>query len=466
MLGKMSLDEIDARLAERGFELAGPYVGTTQKPTPLRCSEGHVWEARLNSVLNRGSGCPHCAGKATLTVEEIERRLGERGFELAGPYVGTTHKPTPLRCAEGHEWNGRLDGVLNSGYGCPHCSGNAPIPVEEIARRLAERGFELAGPYIGNVSTSTPLRCSEGHEWNTRLTHVLHKGTGCPHCAGNAPITVEEINARLAERGFELAGPYVGTIMNRTPLRCAEGHVWETRLNDVLNKGKGCPTCASTALTIEEIEHRLAARGIALAGDYVGTTNKPTPMRCQPCGHAWKSTLSNVFRGSGCPACARDPWRTQSIYHLHHPDIPHAYIGISTKPLVRLEEHQQDGGLRGDLARSIDEPELLTNADVFALYEAAWEEDRLPETIANWFESNPHGKLPPGRLWLADDWFTMDTKTKAQSAKVPRFVAEWVETEMIRAISENFPTRDNPFLQAGKRPLVNVAKNNAAALSC
>lgn len=404
MARKMPLDEINTRLAERGFELAGPYVGTTQKPTPLRCSEGHEWNARLDSVLNRGSGCPHCSGKAQLTVKEIERRLAERGFELAGPYSGTTHKPTPLRCAEGHEWNARLTNVLNKGYGCPHCSGNAPRTVEEIEHRLAERGFELAGPYVGTTQKPTPLRCSNGHEWGARLNDVLNRGKGCPHCAPNAPITVEEITARLAERGFELAGPYVGTVVKPTPLRCAEGHEWVAQLN-------------------------------------------------------------SVFQGTGCPSCARDPWLTQSIYHLHHPDVPHAYIGISTKPKVRLEEHQQDDGPRGELARAIDAPDLLTNADVFALYAAAWEEDRLPETVQNWFESNPHGKLPPGRLWFTD-WFNMGAKESRQPAKVPRFVAEWVETEMIRALSENFPTRDNPFLQAGKGPLANIAKNSVAALSC
>lgn len=396
----MPVEVIEARLKERGFELAGPYVGTTHKPTPLRCSEGHVWNARLTAVLNMGRGCPTCASTA-LTVEEINGRLAKRGFELAGPYIGTTQKPTPLRCQTcDHVWKAALSNVFR-GTGCPVCnpSGKPMVASNEISRRLAERGFELAGPYVGTVIKPTPIRCSEGHEWRARLTDVLNRGNGCPHCSGKAPITVEEIERRLASRGVELAGPYVGNVCT------------------------------------------------------------PTPVRCQACAHEWKAPPHRIFKGHGCPACARDPWLTQSIYHLHHPDIPHAYIGISTKPLVRLEEHQQDDGPRGELARFIDEPELLTNADVFALYESAWEEDRLPETIANWFESNPHGKLPPGRLWFADDWFTMDAKTKTQPAKVPRFVAEWVETEMIRALSENFPTPDNPFLQAGKVPLVNVAKN-------
>lgn len=338
--------------------------------------------------------------------------------------------------------------------------GRKAMPVEVIEARLKERGFELAGPYVGTVAKPTPLRCSEGHEWHARLDNVLNRGTGCPHCASKAQITGEEIEHRLAERGFELAGPYGGTTRSLAPLRCAEGHEWNVRLYSVLNNGNGCPHCSGrTPLTVEEINARLAERGFGLAGPYIGSTNKPTPLRCQTCDHEWNAALTNIFKGKGCPACANDPWLTQSIYHLHHPDIPHAYIGISTKPLVRLEEHQQDDGPRGELARSIEEPELVTNADVFVLYEAAYAEERMPETVQNWFESNPHGKLPPGRLWFSDDWFDMDSKTKAQSAKVPRFVAEWVETEMIRALSENFPTPDNPFLQAGRRPLVNVAKN-------
>lgn len=333
------------------------------------------------------------------------------------------------------------------------------LTLDEIDARLAERGFERAGPYVGTVTKPTPLKCSHGHEWNARPHDILYKNRGCPHCHGNFPISIEEVNQRLAASGVELAGSYAGAVMKPAFLRCLScSHEWKTTPNSVFF-GTGCPLCNSPTLSIEEIEHRLSDRGIKIAGPYIGSTNKPTPLRCQTCDHQWNARLFGIFKGNGCPACARDPWLTQSIYHLHHPDVPHAYIGISTKPLVRLEEHQQDDGPRGELARSIDEPELLTNADVFVLYEAAYAEERLPETVQNWFESNPHGKLPPGRLWFADDWFTMDAKTKSQPAKVPRFVAEWVETEMIRAVSENFPTPDNPFLQAGKVPLVNIVKN-------
>jgi predicted Zn-ribbon and HTH transcriptional regulator len=210
-------------------------------------------------------------------------------------------------------------------------------------------------------------------------------------------------------------------------------------------------------VTQEEVLRRLEGRGIRLYGEYVGGVMKKQPLECETCGHHWSTRLDSVFKGSGCPACARDQWLKTGIYHLHHPEFSYQYIGISWRPSLRLLEHQEDEGDKGELARSIDTPEELTFGEVYDLLDAAWEDDRLPTQVQNWFERAPHGKLPPGRLWFID-WEAMPHSERQQSARVPRFVAEWVETEMIRQLSDGFEAA-NPFHAAGKFQLVNQAKN-------
>jgi predicted nucleic acid-binding Zn-ribbon protein len=462
MVKRLTEEEVLRRIEGRGIRLDGEYVGGTNNKQPLECETcGHRWSTRPNSVFG-GCGCPSCAGNAPVTYEEVLKRLEGRGIRLDGEYVGRTQPDKqPLECVTcGHHWSPVLNDVFQ-GSGCPACAGNAPVTYEEVLKRLEGRSIRLDGEYVGGVKKKKqPLECGTcGYYWSAALTNVF-RGDGCPSCAGNAPVTYEEVLKRLEGRGIRLDGEYVGrTQPDKQPLECVTcGHHWSAVLNSVFS-GCGCPSCAGNApVTYEEVLKRLEGRGIRLDGEYVGRTQPDKqPLECVTCGHHWSPVLNDVFQGSGCPACARDQWLKTGIYHLHHPEFSYQYIGISWRPSLRLLEHQEDEGDKGELARVIDTPEELTFGEVYDLLDAAWEEDRLPTQVQNWFESAPHGNLPPGRLWFID-WEAMPHGERQQAARVPRFVAEWVETEMIRQLSDCFEAA-NPFHAAGKFQLVNQAKN-------
>lgn len=267
------------------------------------------------------------------------------------------------------------------------------------------------------------------------------------------------VDSKLAERGIERAADYIGTTTKKTPLRCKRcRHEWEAKVTHII-QGRGCPKCARKAtLTKREVEDELSQRGISIVGKYSGSTKKPVALECITCGHTWCNAVKYIlYKGAGCPSCARDPWLKQGIYHLHHPQFKYQYVGISWKPEVRLTEHQQDEGLRGGLARMLDSPYEFTFQEVFDIMDVARGGGRLPEYVLNWVEQNPHGELPHGRLWFVE-WDDLTHKELNEPARVPRFVADWVETEMIELISINFD-HACPFVTAGKYELVNIAKN-------
>lgn len=338
--------------------------------------------------------------------------------------------------------------------------GRKKTPIKEVDAILAERGIERAGPYIGTTQKPTPLRCGTcDHEWNASISNIKIGG-GCPTCAGNARLTIEQVDAILAERGFERAGPYPRSVLKPTPLRCGTcAHEWNARITNI-KQGSGCPACHAekTFLSVEQVDAILTERGFERAGPYIGTTHKPTPLRCGACSNEWNANINNIKRGNGCPSCARDPWQPQGVYILRDPDtnIPYQYIGISWKPSLRLLAHQEDKGDRGRLARMLDAPDELTYGDVYEDLDVMWESQKLSEDVLNWFEQNPHGKLPPGRLWF----FEWDRMTKAQSkqpARLPKFVAKKVESFLITEASPRTEP-DNPFSAAGRFPLVNAAE--------
>jgi uncharacterized protein with PIN domain len=459
-------ERVVERLDELGFDLVGEYVGRTNEPQGLKdrvC--GHEWNTTLHNVLKEnGTRCPKCSGKAPIPVDEVNKKLDKLGFDLVGEYVGTVSKPQGLKSRVcGHEWKARISNVFHNGTGCPKCSKveqarKQSTPVERVVKQLDELGFDLVGEYVGTVRESQRLKdrvC--GHEWKTHLSNVFKEnGTRCPKCSGGAPISVDEATKRLDELGFDLVGEYVGTTKEPQGLKdrvC--GHEWKTALSHVFTKnGSRCPKCSGVApISVDETTKMLDELGFDLVGEYVGTITAPQGLKDRVCGHEWKTNLSNVFKENGtrCPNCVREPWFRQGVYHLQHPDVPYAYIGISTKPILRLDEHRKDLGERGELARTIDKPKELTYREVRDVFEHA---TAVPASVRDWFANNADGDLPKGWWWF-HSW---SAKTMDKPARVPHFVADWVETALIEQWSLKFKST-NPFVQAGKVRLLNKLKN-------
>lgn len=169
------------RLDGRGFFMRERYINTNTKIL-FGCSEGHDWEARPDCIL-RGSGCPHCSSTAKKTPEEYRAELKQdgRGYEAVEDYVNSK-TPIMLRCPEGHEWKVKPRHIIR-GRGCPHCSRKAKKTPEQYGDDLKQsgRGYVAVENYV-NRDTPIIHRCSEGHEWSAKPSHILF-GKGCPGCA-------------------------------------------------------------------------------------------------------------------------------------------------------------------------------------------------------------------------------------------------------------------------------------------
>lgn len=231
-----------------------------------------------------------------LTTETVNERIGGRGFVLVDEYVGTGKRIT-FRCPEGHEWLA-LPGSVMRGSGCPHCAGQARLTVDIVNKRIADRGITLIGDYR-NKDTKTTFRCSHGHVWQGYPGHVM-RGSGCPTCAGNAPLNVKVVNDRLAHRGLRLVGAYAGALYSAT-FEGDCGHTWATAPAYVMS-GTGCPHCAgNVALSTEIVNERLSNRGVRLVGEYARARDYGTFEA--DCGHTWKAQVYNILAGGGCPIC-------------------------------------------------------------------------------------------------------------------------------------------------------------------
>ena len=316
---KLTKEIVNERIEGRGITLIGEYKSNKTKTT-FSCPEGHTWDAAPSDVM-KGGGCPHCNRESKkLTKETINARIANRGITLIGEYENTNTK-TAFQCPEGHTWDALPNDVMG-GTGCPHCAGLVPLTKEIVNERIADRGIVLIGEYE-NTKTKTAFQCSEGHTWNTMPTHIM-SGIGCPHCAGNIPLTKEIINERIADRGIVLVGECKNAT-TKTAFKCPEGHEWSAVPSDVM-AGKGCPHCAGNiTLTKDIVNERIADRGIKLIGEYKSSRTKTT-FQCKD-GHTWDAVPKDIMNGSGCPHCAGNITLTKDIVNQRIADRGIKLIG-------------------------------------------------------------------------------------------------------------------------------------------
>jgi len=266
-----------------------------------RCKNNHEWEATPRDIKRR-HWCPVCARTIPLTIEEMRKLASSRGGKcLSDAYVNARTK-LHWRCKEGHDWEAVPDKV-KGGRWCPFCARNVPLTIEEMREIAASRGGECLSETYVNMGAKLHWRCGKGHEWNA-LPSSIKRGSWCPHCTGNARLTIEEIRELAASKGGVcLSGRYVNN-STKLRLRCKEGHEWEATPGHIKNGGRWCPYCAhSVPLTVEEMREIAKSRnGVCLSETYINS-NTNLRWRCKE-GHEWAATPSNIKRGTWCPDCA------------------------------------------------------------------------------------------------------------------------------------------------------------------
>lgn len=250
----VTAEDVVARIGTRPIHLVH-YAGTVGEHSTFRCLVdgcGHQWSASVSNLTSRGRerGCPKCANRIPLTIEDIIKKLDGTGVELV-TYGGSVNRSSKFRCADascGYEWTTTVGNFTGRTIiRCPKCSGHAQITESEVRRALVGRNIELLS-YAGNTHGISTFRCMDqgcGHIWTTSTKSVLGAGTGCGRCAGKVRVTLDVVEKRLQGLNVKLL-EYGGFAASHSIFQCTSdgcGHVWLATLANI-NKGRGCPACA------------------------------------------------------------------------------------------------------------------------------------------------------------------------------------------------------------------------------
>lgn len=111
----------DYALGHKIICLSDKYDDANQKLEWICRICSHEFATRWSHFKNNQTKCPRCAGKAKRTLDDA-RKIA---FQKHGKCLSNEYKdcmlPLLWECSKGHQWEARLDSVLNSNTWCRQC---------------------------------------------------------------------------------------------------------------------------------------------------------------------------------------------------------------------------------------------------------------------------------------------------------------------------------------------------------
>ena len=124
----------------------------------------------------------------------------------------------------------------NEGYGCDKCGGGATLTIKEVEQRFSD--MVKGQQWLGNHAKYRFL-CDKHGEYEQRF-NSHSEGRGCPRCAGNKRLTIEEALQRCPDM---VEGQEWGGIRAKYWFVCDKhGKYEQTFINHYYNKQR-CPVC-------------------------------------------------------------------------------------------------------------------------------------------------------------------------------------------------------------------------------
>ena len=325
----------------------------------VRCViDGFEWSVKTNNLVDKGNGCPHCAGKRRWTAEErIEQINSLENIEFVSwvdGYKGANSKANVRCMKDGFEWAASVGNLVNHGSGCPQCSGKRRWTAEERIEQiksLENINFISWVDGYKNAFSKANVKCLiDGFEWSASVSSLVNQVCGCPQCSNLRRWTTEERIKQINDiDNIEFVSWVDGykNAVSMANVKCTvDGFKWRAAVNDLVNKGSGCPQCAGLRrwASEERIEQINSLDNISFISwvDYHNGNDSKANVKCNIDGFEWAATVNSlIHNGTGCPKCAKSGYnrsKTGTLYALRSECGKYVKVGISNRPAHRHKD--------------------------------------------------------------------------------------------------------------------------------
>lgn len=216
-------------------------------------------------------------------IEQINSIETIMFLSFSGDYHDQNSRVTVKCLIDGYIWESSIKQLL-SRRRCPKCSGSARITEREMIDKIGEnkniKFIRWNGEYSG-ARTGVIVYCiKHNFQWKTSAGNIYYRKTGCPQCSGvrrwTAEERIEQINGLGSFLFVAWDGGYSGKD-SKAVVRCVrDGHEWSARVNELVNRSGGCPSCAKYGYSPQLRGYLYALRSECGQHVKVGISNKPS----------------------------------------------------------------------------------------------------------------------------------------------------------------------------------------------
>ena len=196
-LNRLSINEMQDIAKTHGGKCLSTEYHDNKTNLEWQCEKGHMWKMTASSAKNQGSWCSICAGRAPLTIEEMQMLAKSKGGVCLSKTYVNSKTNLQWRCNDGHTWSAAPDSIKYQDSWCPICR---QITIEDLQVIAKSRGGKCLSTSYVDMHIKLQWECVRGHTWCTSPINIKYRGAWCPYCKER----IRERTCRLFfERFFE-----------------------------------------------------------------------------------------------------------------------------------------------------------------------------------------------------------------------------------------------------------------------
>ena len=252
---RSKIQQIHKLVESHGGKLISTTYINKKSRIEVECASGHRWKTTATILANHWcKKCSDIENgkKRKLALSKLQEFAQTHGGKCLATEAANSGQPIKWECELGHIWLARPNDVLNKGTWCAICNKNRLKELAQSKRLGIEKmrivakargGLCLSTEYI-NYDTMLDWQCRDRHIFRMTPHDVLsEKKHWCPYCAGLKKKTIEDMQTFAYERGGRCLSDECNG--NKSPLywECSRGHIFAGSYNKVSRLKNWCPKC-------------------------------------------------------------------------------------------------------------------------------------------------------------------------------------------------------------------------------
>ena len=187
----------------------------------ISCNKNHEpYEVRFYNFYS-GKRCPKCkfnklSNLYRKKLEDVKKIINDNNLTWISGEYESSKSPLIVRCEKGHEYKTNIS-IIQRGFKCPHCFGNAKLNLEYIKDYIENKiHYKLLSTSYINASSKLELQCDKGHIFHITWNKIKN-GRRCPICKQSRGE--QKIREVLEENGIDFISQYTfNNCINIRPL--------------------------------------------------------------------------------------------------------------------------------------------------------------------------------------------------------------------------------------------------------